>query len=98
MSSLLPPCHVSLWLPPPSFTTRKSSFTTTPLRKSPTTTHKTHHDTITVVTAPKHSVQVAAGQRQQDDGDNIDNANNINTDNECRWQQVPATNDKATPT
>ncbi|KAH8981857.1 hypothetical protein EDB86DRAFT_2973794 [Lactarius hatsudake] len=35
--------------------------TTIPLCKSPTTTHKIHHNTIAVVTPPKHSVQVAAG-------------------------------------
>ncbi|KAH9077776.1 hypothetical protein EDB83DRAFT_2345880 [Lactarius deliciosus] len=39
--------------------------TTIPLCKSPIATHKTHHDTIAVVTPPKHGVQVAAGPHRR---------------------------------
>ncbi|KAH8980819.1 hypothetical protein EDB86DRAFT_2978346, partial [Lactarius hatsudake] len=39
--------------------------TTIPLCKSPTATHKIHHDTIAVVTPPKHGVQVAAGPHRR---------------------------------
>ncbi|KAH9008867.1 hypothetical protein EDB83DRAFT_2681164 [Lactarius deliciosus] len=137
-SSLLPPCHVSLWLPPPSFATREFSFTT-PLCESsiPTSCRsdaQDHHDTIPVVTwraggsgspppmtrqfqhddddgrkddASKMMVTISTtpttptpttsaggsgsppptrrrrppqGQRQQDGGDNIDNADDTNTD------------------
>ncbi|KAH8983839.1 hypothetical protein EDB86DRAFT_2965318 [Lactarius hatsudake] len=39
--------------------------TTIPLCKSPTAMHKIHHDTIAVVTPPKHGVQVAAGPHRR---------------------------------
>ncbi|KAH9044075.1 hypothetical protein EDB83DRAFT_2406915 [Lactarius deliciosus] len=57
-SHLHPSPHASPPSPP-------SRYVKAPPRHHPTAMHKTHHDTIAVVTPPKHGVQVAAGPHRR---------------------------------